>query len=458
MAVRSSERSSCSSFGDATTRCGSWSWAGSVNMPWWLVPSSPTSPARSTAMSTGWSFWHTSWTVWSNARWRNVEYSATTGRIPPSASPVANVIECCSAMPDVEEAVRELGLELRQAGAGRHAGGDPDDPPVRARQLDQLGHEDRRVVRGLRLGPRQGRRRGGVVGHRLGRHLPVGPRAVVGVGARVEGHRRQGRAVEADLVGLGRLVAAALLGADVDDRRPGQRQRAPQRAEERAEVVPRHDADVGDPEILEQLAGLGEVDDRLAEPPAQLEHGGSDDRDALDGPVVGALALAPRPRQLDLREVLGERADGRADRHLVVVEHDQQLGLALADVVERLERQAAHQRRVADDDRDPLQSVPHVARLGQALGDGQAGAGVAAVEHVMDRFAAAREPPDAVDLAERPEPVEAAGQQLVRIGLVAGVPDDPVTRRLEQAVERRASARRRRATSRGVRRYWRRSR
>ena len=68
-------------------------------MPWWLVPSSPTSPARSTAISTGWSFWQTSWTVWSNARWRNVEYSATTGRIPPIARPVASVIECCSAIP-----------------------------------------------------------------------------------------------------------------------------------------------------------------------------------------------------------------------------------------------------------------------------------------------------------------------------------------------------------------------
>ena len=55
------------------TRFGSWRWAGSVNMPWWLVPSSPTRPARSTASSTGWSFWQTSWTVWSKARWRNVE-------------------------------------------------------------------------------------------------------------------------------------------------------------------------------------------------------------------------------------------------------------------------------------------------------------------------------------------------------------------------------------------------
>ena len=46
--------------GDAMTRFGSCRWAGIVNMPWWLVPSSPTSPARSTASSTGWSFWQTS--------------------------------------------------------------------------------------------------------------------------------------------------------------------------------------------------------------------------------------------------------------------------------------------------------------------------------------------------------------------------------------------------------------
>ena len=159
----------------------------------------------------------------------------------------------------VEEALRELRRELRQAGAGRHPSGDPDDRPVGPGELDQLGDEDRRVVRGLRLGVRQGRRRGGVVGHRLALPLPVRPRSVVGVGAGAEGHRRQGGAVEADLVGLGRLGATSLLGADMDDRRARQRQRPPQRAEQRTEVASRHHADVGDPEILEQLAGLGKL-------------------------------------------------------------------------------------------------------------------------------------------------------------------------------------------------------
>ena len=72
--------------------------------------------------------------------------------------------------------------------------------------------------------------------------------------------------MEADLVGLRRLVATSLLGADMDDGRAGQRQRTPQRAEERMKVVARHDADVGDAEILEQLTGLGKVDNRLAQP------------------------------------------------------------------------------------------------------------------------------------------------------------------------------------------------
>ena len=94
------------------------------------------------------------------------------------------------------------------------------------------------------------------------------------------------------------------------------------------------------------------------------------------------------------------------------------------------------QRGVADDDRDALEAVADVARRRKPLGDREAGAGVAAVHHVVLGLGAAREAADAVDLAERVEPLEAAGQQLVRVRLVAGVPDDPVAGRLEHPVER----------------------
>ena len=126
--------------------------------------------------------------------------------------------------------------------------------------------------------------------------------------------------------------------------------------------------------------------------------------------------------------------------------------LTLADVVERLEAEPAHQRRIPDDDRDALQAVAEVARRREALGDREARARMAAVEHVVLRLGAAREATDAVQLAQRAELLVAARQQLVGIGLVAGVPDDPVARRVEQPMQRDASARRRRATSRGGRR------
>jgi hypothetical protein len=106
----------------------------------------------------------------------------------------------------------------------------------------------------------------------------------------------------------------------------------------------------------------------------------------------------------------------------------------VADVVEGLEREAAHERRVADDDGDPLEAVTKVAGGSEALGDREAGPGMAAVEDVVLALRATREAAEAVDLAKGPEPVEAAGQELVGVGLVARVPDDPVTGRLEEPV------------------------
>ena len=100
--------------------------------------------------------------------------------------------------------------------------------------------------------------------------------------------------METDLVGLGRAEATALLGADVDDGRTGQHERPTQCLEQRVDVMTRHDADVGEAEILEQLPRLCEVDDRCAHPPAPLKDGRADDRDPLDHPVVGASAVLPR--------------------------------------------------------------------------------------------------------------------------------------------------------------------
>ena len=418
-------------------------------MPWWLVPSSPTRPARSTARRTGASFWQTSWTVWSKARCRNVEYRATTGRIPPRARPVAKVTACCSAMPTSKTRSGNVGGQLRHAGPGRHAGGDADDAPVGAGQLDELVGEDRGVVGRLLPGPA---RRSATRRRRPStRSASPVPRAscVSARGASVIG----GRAAPWKpiwSVSAGRnprpfwVRTWTIVG-------PGRASAGAERLVEGVQVVPGHDPDVGQAEVLEQLSRLGQLDDGGAQPPRPLEQRATDHRHLLDRAVVGALALLPGARQLDLRQVLRERPDRRADRHLVVVDDDEHLRLALADVVEGLERQTAHQRGVADDDRDPLQPVAQVARLGQALGDRQAGPGVAAVEHVVLRLGAARETAD-----RRPAGEACRSDPVARSGACAGRPGGRCPRRSGRAATRavdagRSSARRRRATSRGGR-------
>jgi hypothetical protein len=59
--------------------------------------------------------------------------------------------------------------------------------------------------------------------------------------------RRQRRAVEADLIGLGRPEAPTLLGPDVDDDRTLQLEGLLERRQEGLEVVARDESDVGDP-------------------------------------------------------------------------------------------------------------------------------------------------------------------------------------------------------------------
>ncbi len=60
---------------------------------------------------------------------------------------------------------------------------------------------------------------------------------------------------------------------------------------------------------------------------------------------------------------------------------------------------------------------------------------MAGAERVVRALGAAREAGKAALLAQGPDAVAAAGQHLVRIGLVADVPDQPVVRGVEHGME-----------------------
>ena len=238
---------------------------------------------------------------------------------------------------------------------------------------------------------------------------------------------------------LGRGEALALHRRDVDDDRPVGRQRLAQRAAQGGHVVAVDDAGVGPVELLPQQAGGPEGLDRLLELRAEALEGRADAAGQLGQPVLDPLARVPQLRvEADAVEVARQRADVGRDRHPVVVEdHDDRRAQA-AGLVDGLEGDAARHRAVADDG-DDLAGVGLAAQahgLLEADGVADRGRGVARAHDVVLGLRDRAEGREALVLADGGQLVAAAGEDLVRVGLMADVPHDLVLRRVHQRVQR----------------------
>ena len=281
------------------------------------------------------------------------------------AMPAAAVTACCSAMPTSKHAVGEALGERQQPGGAGHARGDGDDlGPL-------LGQRDERVAE-----------RGGVRRSvRTDRHAGLGvERADV---------------VEALLVvGLGGEVALALVREHVHDDGTVAVRGVAQHRLERGDVVTVDRADVVETEG-------GEERRRIARLAARVPGDG----EARHG---GRVAAA------------------------VVVEHDHRAAPGGAEVVERLVGEAAGEGAVADhgDHCVVVAAVRQggVARHRQPVGVAHRGGRVAVLDQVVLGLRPRRVARHPAALAEAAEAVEPAGDELVHVGLVAGVPDDGVAR------------------------------
>jgi hypothetical protein len=237
---------------------------------------------------------------------------------------------------------------------------------------------------------------------------------------------------------LGGREAAALDGVDVDDDRATRLECLPQRGAKLADVVAIDHPHVGDPELLEEQSGspVG-LDRRLDLGTEPLDPAPEPERQ-LREPLLDVLAGVEEPRvEADPVEVVGERADVRRDRHPVVVEDDHDRRLEPARLVQRLVGDAAGQGAIADHRDDPAvgaDAAPHRFLEPDRVAD--RGRGVAGSHDVVLGLGDRAERREAAVLADRREPIPAAGEDLVRVRLVADVPEDLVTGRLHQAVER----------------------
>ena len=241
-----------------------------------------------------------------------------------------------------------------------------------------------------------------------------------------------------DLVLFGLRVAEALLGDHVQQHGAAEVPGALQRVLHQPLIMPVDGADVLQAQVLEHHLRLQNVLDALL--------------DAVQRPVQGrADQRGPGQRGLDVLEhvlvarvdpdrgqVLGQAADRRLIGPAVVVDdHDEPRVLVRGDVVQRLPGHPAGQRPVADDgNHGPVRLAAQLVRLGQPVGVGQAGGGVRVLYQVVLGLGLARVAGQPAALPQRAELRDASGQQLVHVGLVPGIEDDPVLRRVEDPVDR----------------------
>ncbi len=307
---------------------------------------------------------------------------------------------------DVEAAVGKFLGEQVEAGARRHGGGDGDDLVVLLRLLDQalgvdLGVGGRRRLR-LRL--------------RAGRHVEL-DHAVILVGGF-----------------LGRLVALALLRDAVDQERPvlGVAHVGEHR-QQVVDVVAVDRPDIEEAELVEQRAA-GDQAARvfLHRHRALLQERRQHLGELAHGVVHRAVGAAgDQPRQ-----VARQRADRRGDRHVVVVEDDDQARVHRAGIVHGLVGHAGRHGAVADHGDHVVGLAAEVAGHRHAEPGRDRGRRMGGAERVVFALGALGEAGEPSAHAQRADAVAPAGEDLVRIGLVADVPDQAVVGRVEHVMER----------------------
>ena len=232
------------------------------------------------------------------------------------------------------------------------------------------------------------------------------------------------------VLGLG--VAFALLRDDVQELRAFQLADIAQGIDQHIQIVTVDGTDVVEAKFFEQRTGRPHALDMLLRALGEFQH--------RRHPFQHLFAAAPHRRiettRHQFRQIIIQRANRARDRHVVVIENDQQIRIHRTRIVQRLERHATGHRAIAD---DGDAAVVFSGQLGcdrhaQRGGDGSAG--MTGSKSVIEAFIAFGKAGDAVRHAQPAHRRAPAGQYLVRIGLVTDIPHQLVFRRVVDVMQR----------------------
>ena len=310
--------------------------------------------------------------------------------------------------PHVEDPRRQRLLQRRQAGTARHGRGNADDTGVLFGQLQQFVSENARVIRGI----------GGGFLLLAGRDIEFRNAMVAAIGP------------------FGRCIALALDRDGMDQDRPGgARLGCAQNRQKLAHVMSVDRADIGEAQMFEQGRGFGMASDQFARTLCALTQGfGQVGRD----PIRDVLQRGQRRLTGKTGQIARHRPGGRCDRHVVVVQDDEQPAAKIACIVERLIGHARADRPVADNGDRIACCLAQFARHREAERGGNAGRGMGCAERVVIAFGPLGETAQPVLLAQGPNAGAATGKDLMGVTLVTHVPDELVIGGVEYRVDRHA--------------------
>ncbi len=267
----------------------------------------------------------------------------------------------------------------------------------------------------------------------LGEHLGVARRVGGGLGLLAGDHVELDHPVVLVRRALGRSVALALLGDHVDQHRPvvdvahiaqDRHQVVQVMAVDRAHVV--------EAQLLEQGAAGGHAAGVFLGLARRFLHGLGQHMHHGFADLAQGLIQAPGHQA---RQIGAHAAHGRGDGHIVVVEHHDQLAGGVSRVVHGLVGHARAHGAVADHGDDLVVLALLIARRAKAQRGGYGGGRVCGAEGIVLALGALGETRQAPALAQGANAVAPAGENLVRIGLMAHVPDHDVLGRLEHMVQ-----------------------
>ena len=229
-------------------------------------------------------------------------------------------------------------------------------------------------------------------------------------------------------------IALALLGDRMDQHRPGRAllDRAQQR-QKLVQIMPIDGADIGKAQFLKHRPADGHALQHFLGPArAHLDRL----RQEAHGALGHGLQLLKRAFGVKPRQIAGQRAGGRRNRHLVIVQDHEQPLAQMAGIVQRLKRHASRHRAIADHGNRIARIAAQLARHGEPQSRADRGRAVPGPERVIGAFRPLGEARQAPARAQSADAVAPPGQDFVRIALVPDVPNDLVARRVKDGMQR----------------------